>query len=47
MEIGWFSQVTLCWYVLFVPGASVSAAVRGAAAWLRGRPKAAAVAATG
>jgi hypothetical protein len=20
MEIGWFSQVTLCWYLLFVPG---------------------------
>jgi hypothetical protein len=23
MEIGWFSQVTLCWYVLFVPGEKV------------------------
>ena len=32
MEIGWFSQVTLCWYVLFVSGEKVSAAVR----WLVG-----------
>src|SRR5262249_43149388 len=41
MEIGWFSQVTLCWYVLFVPGASLSAAVRATLSWLRGGPKAA------
>ena len=25
MEIGWFSQVTLCWYLLFVPGDRLSA----------------------
>jgi hypothetical protein len=25
MEIGWFSQVAMCWYVLFVPGKQVSA----------------------
>ncbi len=24
MEIGWFSQVVLCWYVLFVPGEQVA-----------------------
>jgi hypothetical protein len=23
MEIGWFSQITMCWYVLFVPGEQV------------------------
>jgi hypothetical protein len=25
MEIGWFSQVSMCWYVLFVPGEQISA----------------------
>jgi hypothetical protein len=25
MEIGWFSQVTLCWYLLFVPGERLAA----------------------
>jgi hypothetical protein len=25
MEIGWFSQVTLCWYMLFIPGEQISA----------------------
>jgi hypothetical protein len=25
MEIGWFSQITMCWYILFVPGEQVSA----------------------
>jgi hypothetical protein len=24
MEVGWFSQVTLCWYVLFLPGEKVA-----------------------
>jgi hypothetical protein len=24
MEVGWFSQVTLCWYVLFLPGDRVA-----------------------
>jgi hypothetical protein len=28
MEIGWFSPVTMCWYVLFVPGEQVSAFVQ-------------------
>ncbi len=28
MEIGWFSQVVLCWYVLFVPGEQVAVVVR-------------------
>ncbi|MFQ3593180.1 MAG: HTTM domain-containing protein [Gemmataceae bacterium] len=32
MEIGWFSQVTLCWYLLFVRGEQLSAALD----WLRG-----------
>src|SRR5262249_19112676 len=36
MEIGWFSQATLCFYVLFVPGDKLSQAVRAAASWLRG-----------
>ena len=31
MEIGWFSQVTLCWYLLFVPGDRLSSLV----AWAR------------
>ncbi len=34
MEIGWFSQVTLCWYVVFLSGGTVSAAAR----WLLGMP---------
>ena len=38
MEIGWFSQVTLCWYVLFVPGEKVSRFVEQAGVWLRGKP---------
>jgi hypothetical protein len=38
MEIGWFSQVTLCWYVLFVPGEKVSRAVEQIGVWLRGQP---------
>jgi hypothetical protein len=29
MEIGWFSQVTLCWYVLWVPGERISALFHG------------------
>ena len=32
MEIGWFSQITLCWYVLFLSGQRVAATVR----WLAG-----------
>jgi hypothetical protein len=31
MEIGWFSQVTLCWYLLFVPGERLA----GLAEWAR------------
>ncbi|MBY0233306.1 MAG: HTTM domain-containing protein [Gemmataceae bacterium] len=33
MEIGWFSQITLCWYVVFLSGEKVAAA----ADWLLGR----------
>jgi hypothetical protein len=36
MEIGWFSQITLCWYVLFVSSESVSRFMHRAGAWLRG-----------
>lgn len=43
MEIGWFSQVTLCFYVLFVPGEKISEVVRVAFAWLRGEQKAVAL----
>jgi hypothetical protein len=32
MEIGWFSQITLCWYLLFVQGGSLAALL----SWLRG-----------
>lgn len=35
MEIGWFSQVALCWYVLFVSGERVAAWV----AWWAGKPQ--------
>ncbi len=38
MEIGWFSQITLCWYVLFVRGESVDRFVGRLGSWLRGRP---------
>jgi hypothetical protein len=34
MEIGWFSQITLCWYVLFLSGDTVTTAVR----WALGLP---------
>jgi hypothetical protein len=27
MEIGWFCQAAMCWYVLFVPGESVAKGV--------------------
>jgi hypothetical protein len=33
MEIGWFSQVTLCWYLLFLRGDTLSNALD----WLRGK----------
>src|SRR5439155_18249032 len=36
MEIGWFSQVALCYYALFVPGEKIAEAWRTATAWLRG-----------
>jgi hypothetical protein len=36
MEIGWFSQVTLCWYVLFLSGESVSRFMTRLGAQLRG-----------
>jgi hypothetical protein len=36
MEIGWFSQVTLCWYVLFVSGETISDWLHRTTAWLRG-----------
>jgi hypothetical protein len=32
LEIGWFSQITLCWYVLYLSGDAVTAAAR----WLVG-----------
>jgi hypothetical protein len=35
LEIGWFSQVTLCFYVLFLSGDTVDAAAR----WLSGTPR--------
>jgi hypothetical protein len=38
MEIGWFSQVTLCWYVLFVPGERVKGVIEQFGLWLRGKP---------
>ena len=29
MEIGWFSQATMCWYILWVPGERISAFFHG------------------
>jgi hypothetical protein len=40
IEIGWFSQVTLCFYLLFVPGEKMAWAWDAAVAWLRGPPRA-------
>lgn len=42
MEIGWFSQVALSFYVLFVPGETLAEAWAKAAAWLKGTPRLAA-----
>jgi hypothetical protein len=38
MEIGWFSQVALCWYALFIPGEKLSGFVERVGVWLRGQP---------
>jgi hypothetical protein len=38
MEIGWFSQITLCFYAVFVSGESVSRFFQRLGAWLRGSP---------